>query len=324
MLKRTIRRIAVVFAAIAAVLMLTYLIIVISDYIKSGNNSLELSQSLVDELQGYSIQVFDPSVTLSPYSTGEQLSYSEGFPVVLSARYKIDGLELFYIKYGVIVMFNKNTAEKFLLAVGNSDVTLYDKDGKPLTDDDFITTGCYVEYKGEERFYIVSLGDLNGDGQIDDTDIKGMEAFIGNRPENAESDFAFLASDIDDSGNVTQYDIDAVLFAKEPTHSDYDMLANNGPIEKKNANEGKGNTLDVFIKKEDYKRKMKSPKYYGAEIKYVDEYSEVPSAIKDISGNDVLHFCLNLDKVYEAEDRRNFISRIELLDGVYEVKTLPH
>lgn len=253
---------------------------------------------------------FDESVSLSSYSNRDVLSDSENFPDVLSARYEIGGRQLFHLKHGVIAMFGDITAKTFHLVVENPDLVLYSRSGEVLNETDKIATGCYVEYKGEERFTIVSLGDLNGDGIIDDTDIKAMKSFIGNRPKNAEADLTFLAADINDSGNVTQYDIDTVLTVKDWPPSAYDLIYRNAPFDK-NEDMMIKNQLNVLIKAEDYNKKMKSPKYYGSEVVDVSD----PSAVSD----DEFWLTLTLDREYDGDELRALRSKIELLDNIYEV-----
>lgn len=255
---------------------------------------------------------FDESVSLSSYSNREILPCSENFPSLLAARYIINNKQLFHIKHGVLVMFGKNTASTFHLVVEDPDLVLYSQQGDILQGEDLITTGCYVTYKGKEHYDIVSLGDLDGNGKIDNSDIKEMEAFIGNRPENAESNLAFLAADANGSGNVTQCDIDSIQYAIDNFSDSYDIIMQNTPFDTYEPRMCR-DRLDVIIKREDVLRKHESKKFYGEDVIAVSrhDYTSVYEGETWIT--------VYFKKEYSAEELQSLRSSIELLPGVYRV-----
>lgn len=258
---------------------------------------------------------FGEDVSLSSHSDRDILPYSEGFPDVLAAKYEIDGRQLYHIKHGVMVMYDQNTAHKFHITVENPDCVLYNQNGDILEGDDLITTGSYVEYKGKDGFKIVILCDLNGDGKTDDTDISEMKKYIGNTPETAESDLKFLAADVNDSGNVTQYDIDRITGALSKTRFESDLIHSEAPLDT-NEPSVDYDYLSVTIKSEDFKKTHKSKKFYGEEVDKVvcNDIESVTPEMKYYSVD------LYLDRDYSPEELRKLRSRIELLEGVYVVE----
>ena len=119
-----------------------------------------------------------------------------------SSEYLLDPSE----EYNIVVG-EKVTLSAYLSNFTNSDLIVLDSEGKPFTGS-YITTGCtvnaYVDGVLADRYVIVVVGDVNGDGLLTSSDYLLLKRHIV--VEEALSGAYLKAGDINLDGKVTASD----------------------------------------------------------------------------------------------------------------------
>ncbi len=96
-------------------------------------------------------------------------------------------------------------------------VVFIDKNGKPLAADDYIGTGAVMTFEDGTQYYIVALGDVDGDGEVKgDGSVSSSDARSTLRNAVSLEEFTILqniAADVDGSGKVDAADARLILRA---------------------------------------------------------------------------------------------------------------
>lgn len=113
------------------------------------------------------------------------------------------------IRGGYIVLSTSSTVGNIISKLNDSDkISAYGKDGTALPNDAIAISGSSFKYIDGgiilETAELVYSGDVNGDGNVDVTDIVAVRSFVIKADGNGAQ---LAASDIDFDGKITVYDV---------------------------------------------------------------------------------------------------------------------
>ena len=96
-------------------------------------------------------------------------------------------------------------------------IAIYQVNGTVASDNDYIGTGCYINYNGNtaNKIYLSVLGDLTGDGVVNTADITYLNRIVnGNVKLNTndiKDELTILSASIQNKGNLTTADSETLL-----------------------------------------------------------------------------------------------------------------
>lgn len=189
---------------------------------------------------------------------------------------------------------------EFIKTLKTDGVTVCDKDGNILSPEDRLTTKCVVLYDNI-RYPVAVFGDVNCDGNIDQSDLDMMND--ENSMKTLDNDSVLkAAADLNCSGNLNSADADSLSsYITKDYH--YRSIVHEGTyIEYK---------FYIFYYPDKMKLKYLKPEYYGDCIENV----VVCDVFKNVSDCVVLELTL---KDPDKTDVFDLIKEYELLPGVYE------
>ncbi len=91
-------------------------------------------------------------------------------------------------------------------------IAIYQVNGTVASDNDYIGTGCYINYNGNtaNKIYLSVLGDLTGDGVVNTADITYLNRIVNGNVElatgNIKDKLTILSASIQNKGNITTAD----------------------------------------------------------------------------------------------------------------------
>lgn len=134
--------------------------------------------------------------------TAKKVAYAINIDTIKSEKYKVDE----YNKK-IKSIPTKTTVKEFKTNIKNNmEYIIKDQNGKELTENDYIGTGCRVVLKNNKVYTLIITGDLNGNGNIELNDIAKIQKIflkIINNPKFFEID----AADINNNGSIDLNDI---------------------------------------------------------------------------------------------------------------------
>ncbi len=96
-------------------------------------------------------------------------------------------------------------------------IAIYQVNGTVASDNDYIGTGCYINYNGNtaNKIYLTVLGDLTGDGVVNTADITYLNRIVnGNvvlNTNDIKDELTILSASIQNKGNLTTADSETLL-----------------------------------------------------------------------------------------------------------------
>ena len=87
-----------------------------------------------------------------------------------------------------------------------TDAVIIDKNGNEITGDTLIGTGSKIKINGEEKYTIVKLGDVNGDGRIKASDYVLIKNHIMSPETSKLSDIQKKSADVNKDKNIKASD----------------------------------------------------------------------------------------------------------------------
>lgn len=104
------------------------------------------------------------------------------------------------------------TADDFFKKLnGYEEIELTDSNGNTLADEQKLATGFLIDSKDYGDFYVVVLGDVDGDGMITENDSLRAKKYADGEQKAPLLPFV-LAADVDASGAVDKTDVDLINF----------------------------------------------------------------------------------------------------------------
>ena len=103
------------------------------------------------------------------------------------------------------------------LSVDISVITMHKANGVVASDNDYVGTGCYINYNGNtaNKIYLTVLGDLTGDGVVNTADITYLNRIVNGNVKLNTNDIkdklTMLSASIQNKGNLTTADSETLL-----------------------------------------------------------------------------------------------------------------
>ena len=103
------------------------------------------------------------------------------------------------------------------LGVDISLIVIYKANGTVASDNDYIGTGCYINYNRNtvNKIYLSVLGDLTGDGVVNTADITYLNRIVNGNVKLNTNDIkdklTMLSASIQNKGNLTTADSETLL-----------------------------------------------------------------------------------------------------------------
>ncbi len=100
------------------------------------------------------------------------------------------------------------------LGVDTSAIAVYKANGAVAKDNDYIGTGCYINYNGntDNKIYLSVLGDLTGDGIVNTLDVTCLNRIVsGNIRIDSSDELLLLTAIIQNKGNLDTADSETLL-----------------------------------------------------------------------------------------------------------------